>query len=94
MKLEEAVKLVRELYAERAEQPEIYAHTDKTIALEVLADFSEFAIGVLPEEALETFQADLDFADQVECDECHQPMTREQYIANKGLCNVCILATD
>jgi len=92
MKLEVAVKLVRELYAERAEQPEIYAHTDKTIALEVLADFSEFAIGVLPEEALDIFQADLDFAERVECDSCHKPMTREQYIVGKGLCEACIQA--
>ena len=64
MKLEVAVKLVRELHASFVERPEIYAHYDEIVALEVLADFSEFAIGVLPEESLEIFQADLDFADQ------------------------------
>lgn len=92
MELKEAVRLVRELHAERVEKSEIYTHYDKTIALEVLADFAEFAIDVLPEQSLDLYQASLDSADQVECDECHQPMTKQQYIANKGLCNACILA--
>ena len=92
MKLEEAVKHVRQLYDIRRQHPEIYAHYDKTIALEVLADFSEFAIGVLPEHSLNLFQTQLDIADQVECDRCYQPMTREQEIAGKGLCEACIQA--